>query len=165
MLRSSPRTACATAPRQAYMLWECFAAASGTSCAMCAWQYISAVGLFRSGRGHHLRDSSAMSRSAVGLVRGGPAHQLRRCVRAAAESAVRWLELELVNGKARCVYTAVPTVAASANGASRASATRRRSHMSSDGRVSPKTLVRFPSGTSCGRGSSGRMANGKWELH
>jgi hypothetical protein len=49
------------------MLWECFAAAPGTSCAMCAWQYISDVGLFRSGPGHHVRDSSAMSRSAVGL--------------------------------------------------------------------------------------------------
>jgi hypothetical protein len=36
-------------------------------------------------------DSSAMPRSAVGLVRGGPGHQLRS-VRAAAESAVRWLK-------------------------------------------------------------------------
>ena len=70
------------------MLWECFAAASGTSCAMCAWQYISAVGLFPSGPGHHLRDSSALVQKAVGLVRGGRGHQLRG-VRAAAESAVR----------------------------------------------------------------------------
>ena len=120
------------------MLWDFFAVAPGTSCAMCAWQYISAVRLFRGGPGHHLHDSSAVVQRAVGLVCGGPGHQLRS-VRAAAESAVRWLKLEIVNGKARCVYTAVPTVAASANGASRASATKRRSHMSNDGRVSRKS--------------------------
>ena len=38
-----------------------------------------------------MHDSSAISRSAVGLVRGGTGHRLRS-VRAAAESAVRWLK-------------------------------------------------------------------------